>query len=451
MPRRRDKKRVVNVDDRRPFAPSGLRKPVTTAPRFALPGVPFVAALLLALLAPVSRAHLPEYFGRKFVLLDSPVLAPQDPCGADAQERARMREQADALRAELDTLEREYGAYSPRTVDPAGELAKLRSGLCDHPAALDALRQALHALRINDGLLSKAQLPLLRALAESYAAIGDYESAQRALRYGFRIHGMGRGELTPAALRDALAYFQRARDIFIDPRSPQDLGLFFEAFEDSRAMYSAQVEAGDAGSRPAWQVRKAIALSHLRNLYIVLGTDLDRYQSGGGDAGRSGVEFMQRTQLLTLSEGRKLLEGLVGDPEAPPGERAALLLRLGNWLQWNGKWQGGCETLEAAWSADEQGGTVRERLYDPAELPEDQELWISLRAADLPTRGLVRASFDVSARGDIRYVDGEQVGDEGGGAARVLRWLRDSHARPAVRDGRCVDARLGDRYYRLVD
>lgn len=413
--------------------------------------IAWVAGLLLLLAAPPGNAHLPEVFGRQFVLVSGAAPSTPDSCGGDAQERARLREQADALGNELAVLERQHGAYSPFTIDPAAELAKLRSSLCDHPASLDALRRALHALRINDGLLSDAQLPLLRALADSYQAIGDYESAQRTLRYGFRVHGMGRGELTPAALQDALAYFQRARDIFIDPRSAQDLALFYEAYEDNRAMYEAQVAAGAADARPPWPARKAIAISHLRNLYIVLGTNMDRYQSGAGDAGRSGMEFMQRSQLLTFSRGRKLLEGLLADPDAPASERAGLLLRLGNWLQWNDKWQSGCETLEAAWAADDEGGRVRRQLHNPAELPEDAELWRSLRASDLPTRVIVRVSFDVSARGVIRGVDGEQVGDEGGGAGRVLRWLRDSHARPAVREGQCVDARLEDRVYRLVD
>lgn len=411
-----------------------------------------LAGLLLFITGLSAEAHLPEVFGREFVLLDeSAAERVPDACGGDAQERDRLRKQAEALATELATLERGAGAYSPVTIDSAGELAEVYAALCNHPAALDTLRRALHALRINDGLLTEAQLPMLRALADSYEAIGDYESAQRTLRYGFRIHGMGRGELTAVALLDALAYFQRARDIFIDPRSPQDPGLFFEAYEDNRMLYEGQVQGETDDTTPAWPARKAIALSHLRNLYIILGTNLDFYQSAGADSGRSGVEFMQRSQLLTFSRGRKLLEGLLADPAAPAGERAELLLRLGNWLQWNGKWRSGCETLEIAWAADGEGGRVRRQLHNPAELPEDRQLWRSLRAADIPTKAVVSASFDVSARGDIRRVEGEQISEEGGGVGRILRWLRDSHARPAVREGQCVDARLADRRYRLVD
>lgn len=431
-------------------SPSDPAGRVAGTPGYGVPGG-WLLGLLLALLSPLSDAHLPEVFGRQFVLMDGGQPPAPASCVDDAQERARLREQADRLSADLAALEREYGAYSPRTVDPAGELAKLRADLCDHPAALDALRQALHALRVNDGLLNEAQLPLLRALADSYQAIGDFESAQRTLRNGFRVHGMGRGELTPAALQDSLDYFQRARDIFIDPRSPQDLALFFEAYEDNRLMYEAQVAPAGSDPTPPWAARKAIALSHLRNLYLILGTDLDFYPSATGDAGRTGMEFMQRAQLLTFSRGRKLLEGLLSDPAAPADERAALLLRLGNWLQWNGKWQSGCDTLEAAWAADAEDGPVRRQLHNPAELPEDPELWRSLRAPELPTKVIVLASFDVSARGDIRRIDGEQVSEEGGGAGRVLRWLRDSHARPAVREGQCVEASLVNRRYRLVD
>jgi len=409
--------------------------------------------LVGACLAMPAGAHLPEYFGRRFVLEQT---APPEPageaCGGSAAEREALREQVATLEEALDAQQRSLGAYSPLLADPSGELAELQARLCNHPAALDALRRAIQALRINDGLLTEAQIPYLRGLAQSYAAIGDYESAQRALRYGFRVHSLGRGSLTAAAVRDSLAYFERAREFLLDPRSSGDLDLFFEAYEDNRAMYEVQWARFEAGEGPSYAAMKAITLSHLYNLYMVLGTDLDAYSMSGAEAATSGTQFLQRSQLLTYSRGRKALEGLLASVPAAQGvERAGLLLRLGNWQQWNGKWQSACDSYEASWSAavGAEGESLRARLAVPAELPEEPELWRFLQGRDIPVRAVVEASFSVSARGDITRVRGQTLGE--GSAGRVLRWLRDSHARPAVRDGACASGELLGRRYRLVD
>ena len=413
-------------------------------------GGALAALVLCSVVAWPTQAHLPEYFGRKFVLLpETDAEAPAPPCGGD---RAALREEVAALEAQLAAMAAGRGAYAPTLADPVGELGKLHSALCNHPAALDAYRRAVQLLRINEGLLTKVQLPYLRAMADSSRAIGDYRSAQATMRYAFRIHEMGVGELSTTALEDALAYFSLAREILMDPRTGEDLNLFFEAYRDNLAMFEAQQARARTGNGAPWAARKAIALSHLHNLYLILGTDLSASGIGGTDAGSASLEFMQRTQLLTFSKGVDLLEGLIGEA-ASDADRAELLLRLGNWEQWNDKWQRACRSYVAAWQAATGAGgeSIRQQLSRPAELPEDPALWSYLRGPDVPWRATVTASFHVSARGDISRVDGRAIDDDDRGlAGRVLRWLRDSHARPAVSEAGCVDGELRGRRYRLL-
>lgn len=408
-----------------------------------------VALALLAAVLP-AWAHLPDYFGRRFVLLaDDAAQAAEPACSGD---RAALRGDVAELEAQLAAMAQGSGAYALPLADPIGELGKLYSTLCNHPAALDAYRRAVQLLRVNEGLLTPAQLPYLRAMADSSRAIGDYRSAQATRRYALRIHDMGRGTLSPTALADVLAYFALAREILMDPRTGEDLDLFFEAYRDNLAIYELQQERVQSGEVVAWTTRKAIALSHLHNLYLILGTNLSANRAGGTDAGSAGLEFMQRAQLLTFSKGVELLEGLIAEV-ATDAERAELLLRLGNWEQWNDKWQRACRSYSAAWhaAAGKDGEALRRQLAQPAELPEDPALWSYLRGPDLPWRTVVTASFKVSARGDISGVDGGALDDgDRALAGRLLRWLRDSHARPAVRDGICVEGELRDRRYRLL-
>jgi len=382
--------------------------------------------------------------------MPDPSPIPQEtPCGGD---REALREQVKAMEETISIRQQGEGAYSLDLADPVGELGTLHSSLCNHPAALDAYRRAVQLLRINEGLLTEAQLPYLRAMADSSQAIGDYESAQLTLRYGFRIHNMGRGMLSQAALRDSLGYFRRAREVFIDPRLPGDVELFFQAVQDNQFMWEVQLSGFQRGEGSSYEAIKSLGISHLRNLYLILGTELRATQSSDGSG--VGWDNLLRTQQLSYGKGRVVLEELLALPAAQtPQEQSYLLLRLGNWQQWNGKWQSSCDSYAKAWAAaGDDSSPVRRQLAAPAELPEDPQLWSYLLDPALPEKAVVEAQFRVSARGDISRVSGEALDDASSGiAGRILRWLRDSHARPAVVGGECVAAPLSGRRYRVID
>ncbi|MFT4768127.1 MAG: tetratricopeptide (TPR) repeat protein [Glaciecola sp.] len=403
---------------------------------------------LLLFVTVSAQAHLPEYFGRKYVLVS--VESTPAPVACEGN-RQLMRGEANSLRDELDSALLDSGAYNPKLADPIGELGKLYSSLCNHPASLDAYRKALQIVRVNDGLMTPAQIPYLKALADSYQAIGDFESAQQSMRSVFRIHDMGQGELDAAALRDSLAYFSRARAIFIDPRSRGKMNLFFEAYNDNEHMLETQLQRDDLN----YAAREALSLSHLRNLYLLLGTDFVLMSGISGDATNPAVDFMQRSQMLTYGKGRKLLEELIESSESQPAAtRALLYFRLGNWQQWNAKWGQACDTYALAWdlTGEEDGAALRKQMSLAAELPEDSALWTSLIDAGIPVKVVINADFRVSARGDISRVDATVEDDGSSGlAGRVGRWLRDSHARPAIIDGACVESELRGRRYRLLD
>jgi tetratricopeptide (TPR) repeat protein len=402
----------------------------------------------LALYAAAASAHLPELFGRKYVLLPpSPVQPSRDLCGGD--QRPALRAQAAELERQLEEREAAVGAYNPALADPQGELGSIFATMCNHPAAMDQYRKAIQRLRVTDGLLTRAQLPYVRALADSYEAIGDYESAQRALRQALRVHDMGQGDIDAVALRDGMAYFERARQTFINPRTARDVELFFEALLDNRAMVEAQFERNSAD----YETLEAIGISQLRNYYLLLGTDLSLASSQ--DAGTATWSYMRRSQEFTYSKGVGILDFLIQRAATQPDAvRARLFLRLGNWHQWNGKWQRACEHYAQAWhlAGGEGGAPLRARLSRPAELPEDSQLWSSLWDPELPAVAVVAASFRVSAKGDVSRVQAEMLGPEPvqGPAGRIIRLLRNSHVRPAVVDGACAEGELTGRRYVLL-
>lgn len=401
--------------------------------------------LLLVILLPLhaAYAHLPEYFGRIYVL-DTDEEPPPKPCQGD---RRQLRQQAESQRLVLEEKGKRDGAYSIEMADPRGELAKLYVELCNSPAALKEFREAIQRLRISEGLLTKSQLPYLKGLAQSYRAIGDFESAQRSMRTALRIHGMGVEPLDDAALRDLLEYFQFARDVFIDPRAREDVSLFFEAFSDTRRVFDAQLELSNNDAA------QALGRSHLLNLYLLLGTDLDTGYAAASQAGGSAWDFFYRSQQLTYSKGKKLLAQLIELRQSEGEPVADLYFELGNWQMWSAKAKLACETYAQAWLlAKDSSPELLKQMAQPAELPEDPALWRSLQNQELDLKAVVAASFRVSKRGNVSQMDATMV-DEADSvfAAKVGRWLRDSHMRPAIVDGVCVDADSNGRQYRLLD
>ena len=277
---------------------------------------------LTLLLAASAQAHLPELFGREYVPApnsETPQTskpAPEEGEGLDPQQVE------DALRA----LENRDGPYGAGLSDPLMQraVAQLRKG-----NVVDALRsyeRALHVLRINNGLLHPAQIPLLHALAKVYATIEDRRSAQAAHRHVLRIHGLGSTPLHDEALDHALAYFQAARDAFIDPTLAPDRGLFVEAFWDNERLWKTQLDDWDDD----YPALVAAGLSQMRNLYVLMGTDVTLGQMGPAD---TATDQMQRLQALALGKGMEILDALLEQmPEAFDSMRPELLLQRGNWL-----------------------------------------------------------------------------------------------------------------------
>ncbi|MEM1402570.1 MAG: tetratricopeptide repeat protein [Pseudomonadota bacterium] len=404
-----------------------------------------VSLVLVLLLPGVCVAHLPEFFGRKYVLT-SDEAPPPKPCGGD---RDALRAEIKVQKGLLDAQRAEDGAYDITLADPQGELAGLYAQLCNHPAALKQLREALQRLRISDGLLAASQLPIVRAMADSYLAIGDFESAQLALRSALRVHGMAVGSVSEEGLRDSLAYFRLARNVFIDPRWGRDIGLFFQAFQDNDEAWDRQLER-----KTAYATLRGLGLSHLRNYYVLLGTDLDSGVAGS-EPGGAAWDFLYRSQLLSYRQGLEILEVLsAAAEEHAPQHVAEYQFRLGNWHMWNGKYRSACDAYALAWSlaAPPAGAALREQMAEPAELPEDQALWDALQSSEIPERATIEASFSVSQRGNVSAMDAKVLGGKSDAlAGRLGRWIKDSHIRPAIVDGACAAGELKGRRYRLLD
>ena len=70
----------------------------------------------------------------------------------------------------------------------------------------------MHIVRINGGLRSAEQVPLLLTTLQVYRQAGDWQALDDNYDYYFHLLGSGQGPLTPLRLESALAYMRWQRE-----------------------------------------------------------------------------------------------------------------------------------------------------------------------------------------------------------------------------------------------
>ena len=127
-------------------------------------------------------AHLPELYGRKYVRVDPDSFTPPD-----SSESPRIVTPASAAETgyqdQVREIEATAGPYSSGLADPLSNLSHTQLERGDPEEAAATLRRALHLVRVNEGLYSRNQLPLLRQLIALLTAQGDYTGLGAVYEY----------------------------------------------------------------------------------------------------------------------------------------------------------------------------------------------------------------------------------------------------------------------------
>ncbi|MEE4277355.1 MAG: hypothetical protein V2I82_02690 [Halieaceae bacterium] len=401
--------------------------------------------LCLCLLAGARSAPLyaaAEPHGKRYLAAaDAPVpvagaaFTPEPPLApADLRRRVtQLREQA---------REQEFGAgpYAARLGETLADLARALDSVGDAEGALEARERALHLIRINDGLYSARQGPVLRDLLNSFREREDYVALDERYSYFFRLFGAARAPYTELRWRAAMEYFNWQREALLlnvdgDPRRRL---VELHTLQDDRRQALLE-RAGEE-----WVALREISLSQLATLYLIE-EEIDipellydpRTQRRRREDPLDFDPMQERVENLknsSRSRGRSLLEeALEANPGAAPRERAELQLALADWLQWHGSTRSAREVYEDAWKTLTEAGLtqLREEYFEqPVPLPAAPVFFI----ADSPLGPPLSCRLDVSISGRARVRDCSGTGD-GGSLTLLRRLLQASRFRPVFRDG----------------
>ena len=385
-----------------------------------------------------------------------PPVAPGQGPGEEPQADHRYRQQ-------LAALEEGGGPYADALAEPLTSLGRHYRVRGDLEQARSLYRRALHVVRVNDGLYSRRQLPILRELLEVYREAGDMSALDERYEYYFRLYGSGRAPFTDARLRAGLEYLRWQREAVRLALDGDDLRRLVDLIDLNEAIISDV--ALDSSLDPAWH--RQLVYSQLRNLYLLQDRAQPRIEETGmlqtslfylaTQQEPGGHELRLATlQRGALPRGVSMLQSLIERmPTAAPAALARARLELGDWYQWHGATERAGDEYTAAVALLREAGEVEllERWFaQPVELPDNGAFWQPRQLPEGKRRVLLEAVYDVSASGrpgniEARVVD---AGDDDA-AYRLRRQLAVTRFRPRWLEGRPEEVARLVREYELVD
>lgn len=269
--------------------------------------------------------------------------------GADSdavspERRSELRALVAELEALIEAEELANGPYAASMSESLTQLARSYDELGQTNKALSARERAMFLIRVNEGLNSPTQRPLLRTIISQLREQGNYQALDDRYRYFFRIHGSGRAPWTDSRWNATLEYLAWEREALL-----RDVGS--DPFRRLVRLVGTHESLGEAldkeGARAPWNIRVDAALSHLDTLYM-----LEEFAAPYVER-RDYVERIrprndplevdrQLEQVLMLQRtvnrrGRALIDAAL---ELVPAEehlaRARLELAAADWSLWHG-------------------------------------------------------------------------------------------------------------------
>ena len=328
-------------------------------------------------------------------------------------------------RESISALEAARGPYHPGLAQPLLAAAALAREMRFDEAAIELYSWALQNLRINRGLATPEQLPVVEALLELHREAGDSEAVNNREAYIYRLAGRGQRPWSEDRLRAALRYLAWWQEWLLlkgewyDGRELWDLHRAGEALAESvcAAEAWAQEWCGPMTLRALgtlylidYQIEPIDDFGDPRRLRRRPDWDQDMFDQRLYDLAASA--YAAGVRLLQTA-----LERVPDDPD--------LKLALADWRWFQGRQSSAREDYRALQAE------MPARFVEPEPLPTLPVFRRDPRLARDSDRVILRVK--VTARGQAREVEftGPETVEEGV-RIRARRALRDTRFRPRL-------------------
>jgi tetratricopeptide (TPR) repeat protein len=401
---------------------------------------------------------------------DEQVLIPETSAFVDLtpqqQEYLQRLQDIDNYEQMLEQLEYDGGAWSAQIAEELSTLGNLLYQQGDYEQSIEVFDRAVHVNRVNYGLYSTQQIPLVERIVESHIALGQWQLADQQQQYAFYVQSKAYGARDPrmADVFENLARWNIAsffRGIDPDPSARLlETYMLFRAAANTVAFHFGTADpryvsllrdvagASDMVTRytPSGTVTATATNPNIRRVSEFVGVPNDqvRVPNGGGEGALLRIlEFYSDDDRPATQENLML--------------RVRALAELGDWYMMEQRRQAALDAYADAWNlllTMEEGSVLAQQFFDrivflPTFSRFDEEQREAFQASpDFGARqGYVDISFDVSRYG--RAGNFSVLAVEPAGMGRVdmmaINHLRSLTVRPRVEAGETL-ASAGERY-----
>ena len=401
---------------------------------------------------------------------DEQVLTPETSAFVDLtpqqQEYLQRLQDIDNYEQMLEQLEYDGGAWSAQIAEELSTLGNMLYEQGDYEQSIEVFDRAVHVNRVNYGLYSTQQIPLVERIVESHIALGQWQQADQQQQYAFYVQSKAYGARDPrmAEVFENLARWNIAsffRGIDPDPSARLlETYMLFRAAANTVAFHFGTADpryvsllrdvagASDMVTRytPSGTVTATATNPNIRRVSEFVGVPNDqvRVPNGGGEGALLRIlEFYSDDDRPATQENLML--------------RVRALAELGDWYMMEQRRQAALDAYADAWNlllTMEEGSVLAQQFFDrivflPTFSRFDEEQREAFQASpDFGARqGYVDISFDVSRYG--RAGNFSILAVEPAGMARVdmmaINHLRSLTVRPRVEAGETLTS-AGERY-----
>ncbi|MFV8818680.1 energy transducer TonB [Haliea sp. E17] len=362
--------------------------------------------------------------------------------------------QALDFRKAIRALESEHGAYAEQLSEYLGSLGVNLQQRGMHKEAIEVFKRGVHLSRINEGLYSSGQIPLLEKEIASLVAVGEYTEADERQVYLYRVQmrNFEAGPERAEAFMHQADWQYRAYRMGLGQNDFSRLVSIWDL--NSLALNDIATLEGQASAALIAPLK-----GMLRAQYLIADYNFNQTEYGvtSNDSytAQSQMNRFNAFRSQSFGKGEAVVDSIYdiqvnnhGQNSAEAAEARAL---QGDWLLYHGQRNGAEEHYRLAVAElaprDDAEAEIERLFGEPVELPDDDVVRY------LPTpvaveEGRLVLQFSVSDSGrvtDMERVDNNEVNQSA--VNRIMRTLRSTRFRPRLESAGPVATEMVTRAY----
>lgn len=354
----------------------------------------------------------------------------------------------ESLKANIKQLEVDHGAYHPGIGENLLSIGLAFRDLKQHDAALEYFQRALQNHRINYGLHTEEQIPIVNHLIDTNFALNDWEGLNKNYDYLNWLYRRVYGHNSEDLISPLEKLAQAKLKLYYHLR--KDAGL--EQLRSTEVLFNKVVELSDGKKGYIKNKLNALYGISLANYQVASFISAERSLLDVRDVRKTNSNYEEALRYDVIfnraySTGKEALQQIVNqhqdNPELSKESEVMALTYLGDWyLLFNHTFKAKKKYIEAnQLLAKTNSGTTKTLFSKPVQLPVFTMPFIERTSTiDLDENDYLTVSMDITKSGQPRNIEftDNKLNDKKRLQRSIKDILYDTRFRPRFESGQPV-------------